>query len=372
MSGRRSDGEPLNEQEREQVLRTERRLASAVEELAQAVRQSVTPPAIESVETLSLALRAVDEMTQAANRIFQLEILLARRGSQGVQPLSWADIGDQLGDVSKQALNKRFKGIAGTQDISLVTAELVRDSDQGQALATRLHDVLRTQASTKRGASHAPGDGERRVLLHAASNAAATLRGLARAIRHSSDGRVPTYRHEGQLALRAADALGSGSGELLYLEVLLARHGRSLLTWPQVGECLGQSKQAVHSRYNRSVTEANIGAMTAQVRSQAAQSNELAIQLEESVRLGRDQHRGALEQDKLRRAAARPYSGGSSPLEPEPYDPAVEAWVRGLADRAVLARPDKNGPPEDYESPRDYFNSHPGGRFTTRLSWYRA
>lgn len=101
--------------------------------------------------------------------------------------------------------------------------------------------------------------------------------------------------------------------------------------------------------------KANVGALAGQVRSQAAESNELSIQLEESVRSGRDQHREALKQDRLRRAEARRFSGGSSPLGPEPYDPAVEAWVRELADRGLLARPDKDGPPEQNESPADYF-----------------
>ncbi len=285
-----------------------------------------------------------------------------------MRPLSWSDIGDQLGDVSKQRLHQRFKDIAGTQDVSLVTDELRKDSDHGQVLATKLYDAVRLEEAAQGRSTQAPADAERRVLLDAAGDLAAALRSLARAMRHSSNARVATYRREAQLALRAADHLGRGGGELLGLVVLLARHGRSVLSWQAVAECLGESKQAVHYRFNRSVAKANVGALAGQVRSQAAESNELAIQLEESVRSGRDQHREALKQDKLRRAEARRFPGGSSPLGPEPYDPAVEAWVRELADRGLLARPDKNGPPEDYESPRDYFNSRPTGRFTTRLS----
>lgn len=140
--GRVPDGEPpLTGRERDDLLKVERQLAAAVQELARSLRESARDRVDSYSDEVLFVLRAVSELKGATEGLARLEILMARRGSEDAWPMSWPELGLPLG-MSKQRVWDRYRQLVTEPDIPGLIADLEGRSRRMQTLAGKLRETV--------------------------------------------------------------------------------------------------------------------------------------------------------------------------------------------------------------------------------------
>lgn len=146
--GRDTDGPPLTSRQRDALFKVERQLAAAVQELAKSLRDSAKDRVESYHDEVRLALTTIAELRDATEGLCQLEILMARRGTPRVWPMSWGEIGMALGR-SKQRLHRHYRPqITESVDIRALIRELGTRSQRMHSLAHRLNQTVTTGRSS--------------------------------------------------------------------------------------------------------------------------------------------------------------------------------------------------------------------------------
>ncbi len=267
------------------LLKAERRLASAIEALAQSIQQATDERAATSPAVSCLALEAMQSFTQASEALKQIEILLSRRGNRSADPVSWREIAESLGDiVSYQRLWQRYKELAGTTDVRALARKLGRQSDAMRIHAQRLHSAATSTVSSHSESRPLATSLERHSLFENGRILASAVGALSEAVRHSGNGRPAAYHWEQMQVLIATGVLDKVAANWRRLGVLIARHGPAEMSWKAVGACLGgMSKQLAQYHYGPHSNSVDIPTFLSELSSDIAAAQEMKRRLDWAV-----------------------------------------------------------------------------------------
>ncbi len=267
------------------LLKAERRLASAMETLAQSIQQATDERAATSPAVSRLALEAIQSFTQASEALKQVEILLSRRGNRYADAVSWRDIAEWLGDiVSYQRLWQRYKELAGTTDVRALVRKLGRQSDAMRIRAQQLYSAATSTVSSHSESRPLATSLERHSLFENGRLLASAVGALSEAVRHSGNGRPADYHWEQMQVLIATGVLDKVAAKWRRLGVLIARHGPREMPWGEIGACLGgMSKQLAQYHYGPHSDSVDIAPFLSELSSEIAAAQEMKRRLDWAV-----------------------------------------------------------------------------------------
>ena len=139
--GRETDGPPLTASETAALLKVERQLTAAIQELAKSLRESARDRVEGYEDEVLLALKAIAGIRDACEDLCRLEILMARRGTKAAWPLGWPALGDAL-RWSKQRLHRRYRPFVVDPDMPGLITELESRGRRMQTLAGTLKEAV--------------------------------------------------------------------------------------------------------------------------------------------------------------------------------------------------------------------------------------
>ena len=147
MTGRTSDGEPLTPQQRTRLLDAQQHLTRAARELAEQLGRSATNRIVTYRPETEAALRAAHRLSEIAVALLNVEVLLARRDTGRVDPVTWEVIADLLALGTRQTAINRFKAFVSTRSVSQLSDDLATKARGATRLATDLKLVRSGRAA---------------------------------------------------------------------------------------------------------------------------------------------------------------------------------------------------------------------------------